>query len=100
MSDRTPPLNHRRAVRFLRDRGFSADRHSRHGTLMTRPDGARVVLPRHGGRDYKPGLTRAIIKQASRGEQEWSLRSSSTRRAGRSGPRSPSSRGASRQAER
>ncbi|HXS34010.1 MAG TPA: hypothetical protein VN758_09605 [Solirubrobacterales bacterium] len=39
-------------------------RGGKHQVKMTKPGCRPIALPQHKGRDYQPGLTSAILKQA------------------------------------
>lgn len=66
---RQRPLQRRlRAWRFadklLKAHGWSQARGGKHQVKMTKPGNRPITLPQHKGRDYPPGLARAILKQA------------------------------------
>ena len=58
------PLNQRSAIKLLRRHGWSQTIGGKHAVKMTKPGHRPITLPRHRGRDYGPGLTQAILKQA------------------------------------
>ncbi len=57
-------LNQKKAIKLLREGGWTQTRGGRHQVKMTKPRCRPVTLPQHKGRDYPPGLTAAILKQA------------------------------------
>ncbi len=57
-------LNQRTAIRLLRDHGWVQTAGGKHGVKMTKPGQRPITLPKHRGRDYSHGLTRAILRQA------------------------------------
>lgn len=61
-----PPktLNQKQAIALLRENGWSRTTGGKHVVKMTRPGRRPITLPQHKGRDYGPGLTAAILKQA------------------------------------
>jgi predicted RNA binding protein YcfA (HicA-like mRNA interferase family) len=98
-----PPLNQRTAIMLLKDHGWEQQRGGKHSVKMTRAGDRPVTLPQHSGRDYGPGLTAAVLKQAGlkkKGDGRWISRSTSTTRIPPIGLGSVNSRDASRQAER
>jgi predicted RNA binding protein YcfA (HicA-like mRNA interferase family) len=64
MGQRQPVLNQAAAIFLLRRNGWSQTTGGKHAVKMTKPGHRPITLPRHRGRDYGPGLTRAILKQA------------------------------------
>jgi predicted RNA binding protein YcfA (HicA-like mRNA interferase family) len=57
-------LNQKRAVTLLTRHGWTQARGGKHVVKMTKPGERPITLPQHGGSDYGPGLTRAILRQA------------------------------------
>lgn len=57
-------LNQKRAIKLLRENGWIQSRGGKHQVKMTKPGCRPITLPQHKGRDYQPGLTSAILKQA------------------------------------
>ena len=59
-----PQVSANELVRFLRDQGF-VDRH-RSGSHLTllHPDGRRVTVSMHGGRDMGRGVAARILRDA------------------------------------
>jgi predicted RNA binding protein YcfA (HicA-like mRNA interferase family) len=58
------PLNQRSAIRLLTAHGWTRTVGGKHNVKMTRQGRRPITLPAHRGRDYSPGLTRAILRQA------------------------------------
>jgi len=59
------PLPHRELIRALEKTGFRIVRQKgSHVIIMMNGHGTRIVIPAHPGKDVKPGLIRAIIKEA------------------------------------
>lgn len=57
-------LNQQRAIRLLQRHGWTRTIGGKHAVKMQKPECRPITLPRHRGRDYSKGLTRAILKQA------------------------------------
>jgi predicted RNA binding protein YcfA (HicA-like mRNA interferase family) len=57
-------LNQKKAIKLLRDSGWTQTRGGKHQVKMRKPGCRPITLPQHKGRDYSPGLTKAILKQA------------------------------------
>jgi predicted RNA binding protein YcfA (HicA-like mRNA interferase family) len=64
MGAKRKPLNQRSAIKLLEHHGWAQVIGGRHAVKMTRPGRRPITLPHHGGSDYGPGLTRAILRQA------------------------------------
>lgn len=95
-------LDQRGAIRLLERDGWLRETGGKHVVKMVKPGLRPITLPHHHGEPYGKGLSAAIVKQAglkSMEDNRWISRSSSARRERGTGPRSPSSRDASRQAE-
>jgi predicted RNA binding protein YcfA (HicA-like mRNA interferase family) len=60
---RLPVLKAEEIIRKLQRVGFDIDHVTGSPYIMRHPDGRRVVVPYHGGRDVKRGVIRAIIRQ-------------------------------------
>jgi len=60
----TGTLNQKKAIKLLRENGWTQSRGGKHQVKMTKPAHRPITLPQHKGRDYPIGLTRAILKQA------------------------------------
>jgi predicted RNA binding protein YcfA (HicA-like mRNA interferase family) len=57
-------LNQKKAIKLLRENGWSTSRGGKHQIKMTKAGRRPITLPQHKGRDYPPGLARAILRQA------------------------------------
>jgi predicted RNA binding protein YcfA (HicA-like mRNA interferase family) len=57
-------LNQKKAIKLLKEHGWTQARGGRHQVKMTKPGRRPITLPQHKGRDYQPGLASAILKQA------------------------------------
>jgi predicted RNA binding protein YcfA (HicA-like mRNA interferase family) len=96
-------LDQRRAIRLLEAEGWSRSTGGKHSVKMTKASSRPITLPAHHGECYSKGLSAAIIRQAGLNSMEdtrCASRFSSVKKERDIGPRYPSSRDASRQAER
>jgi len=50
--------------KLLKENGWTQARGGKHQVKMTKEGCRPITLPQHKGRDYQPGLARAILKQA------------------------------------
>jgi len=57
-------LNQKRSIKLLRDQGWTRSRGGKHQVKMTKRGCRPITLPHNKGRDYPPGLTLAILRQA------------------------------------
>jgi predicted RNA binding protein YcfA (HicA-like mRNA interferase family) len=57
-------LSQNKAIKLLQENGWTRSRGGKHQVKMTKANCRPITLPHHKGRDYSPGLTRAILKQA------------------------------------
>jgi predicted RNA binding protein YcfA (HicA-like mRNA interferase family) len=57
-------LNQKKAMKLLNENGWTQSRGGKHQVKMTKPGYRPITLPQHKGRDYSPGLTQAILRQA------------------------------------
>jgi predicted RNA binding protein YcfA (HicA-like mRNA interferase family) len=57
-------LNQKRAIRLLESHGWTRSAGGKHQVKMTRKGRRPITLPQHKQRDYSPGLTGAILRQA------------------------------------
>jgi predicted RNA binding protein YcfA (HicA-like mRNA interferase family) len=57
-------LNQKKAIKLLGKNGWMQSRGGKHQIKMTKPGCRPITLPQHKGRDYPPGLARAILRQA------------------------------------
>jgi predicted RNA binding protein YcfA (HicA-like mRNA interferase family) len=58
------PLPSRRIIKVIEKTGFRIVRQKGSHVIMMNEKGVRIVIPVHPGKDVKPGLVRAIIKEA------------------------------------
>jgi len=58
------PLLPRKLIKILERVGFKVVRQKGSHVIMMNDKGTRTVIPVHPGKDVKPGLIRAIIKEA------------------------------------
>jgi predicted RNA binding protein YcfA (HicA-like mRNA interferase family) len=64
MERRPKVINQRTAIALLEEHGWTLTRGGKHAVKMTKAGQRPITLPKHRGRDYGPGLTRAILRQA------------------------------------
>lgn len=57
-------LSQKVARRLLEDHGWVRTIGGKHAVKMEKPGERPITLPYHKGRDYPPGLTSEILKQA------------------------------------
>jgi predicted RNA binding protein YcfA (HicA-like mRNA interferase family) len=57
-------LNQKKAIKLLREDGWSLSRGGTHQVKMTKPGRRPITLPQHKGRDYPSGLALAVLRQA------------------------------------
>ncbi len=57
-------LSQKKAIKLLKENGWTQARGGKHQVKMTKEGCRPITLPQHKGRDYQPGLTSAILKQA------------------------------------
>jgi len=58
------PLPPRNLIKILERADFRIVRQKGSHIIMVNDKGTRIVIPVHPGKDVKPGLVRAIIKEA------------------------------------
>ncbi len=58
-------------IRLLERNGFGIIRQKGSHIIMMDEKGRRIVIPVHPGKDVKPGLIRAIIKEAGLGREDF-----------------------------
>jgi predicted RNA binding protein YcfA (HicA-like mRNA interferase family) len=58
-----PPLNPRKLIKILEKTGFKVVRQKGSHVIMMNYRKTRIVIPVHPGKDIKPGLVRAIIRE-------------------------------------
>jgi len=96
-------LDQRGAIKLMRGEGWRLGRGGKHAVKMVKLGWRPVTLLHNHGQPYGKGLTQAIIKESGLKTTEggaWSSRSSYAKKQRGTGPRSQSSRAASRQLER
>jgi predicted RNA binding protein YcfA (HicA-like mRNA interferase family) len=64
MEKRPKVINQKVAIALLEAHGWMLTRGGKHAVKMTKAGRRPITLPKHRGRDYGPGLTRAILRQA------------------------------------
>jgi predicted RNA binding protein YcfA (HicA-like mRNA interferase family) len=52
-------LSQKKAIKLLKEDGWTQARGGKHQVKMTKPGCRPITLPQHKGRDYQPGLTSA-----------------------------------------
>jgi predicted RNA binding protein YcfA (HicA-like mRNA interferase family) len=57
-------LDQKKAIKLLKENGWAQARGGKHQVKMKKSGCRPITLPHHKGRDYPPGLTHAILKQA------------------------------------
>jgi predicted RNA binding protein YcfA (HicA-like mRNA interferase family) len=57
-------LNQKSARKLLEENGWAMTRGGKHVIKMTKRGERPITLPHHKKRDYPPGLTAAILRQA------------------------------------
>jgi len=57
-------LDQKKAIKLLREDGWRKSRGGKHQVKMVKAGYRPITLPQHKGRDYPPGLARAILRQA------------------------------------
>ena len=61
---KTPPLKPHKLIKILEKTGFKVVRQKGPHVIMMNDRKTRIVVPVHPGKDIKPGLIRAIIREA------------------------------------
>ena len=65
------PLPPQRLIKILEKIGFRVIRQKGSHVIMINDKGTRIVIPVHPGKNVKPGLIRAIIKEAGLSREEF-----------------------------
>jgi len=65
------PLPPQKVIKILEKAGFRILRQKGSHLIMINEKGTRIVVPVHLGKDIKPGLIRAIIKEAGLKREEF-----------------------------
>jgi len=66
-----PPLSPEKLIKILQKAGFRTMRQKGSHIIMMNDKRTRIVIPVHPGREVKPGLVRAIIKEAGITREEF-----------------------------
>jgi predicted RNA binding protein YcfA (HicA-like mRNA interferase family) len=64
MPDLPRTLSQKGAIKLLERGGWTRAKGGKHVVRMTKEGQRPITLPHHKGRDYGPGLTAAILRQA------------------------------------
>jgi predicted RNA binding protein YcfA (HicA-like mRNA interferase family) len=67
-----PPINPNKLVKILEKEGFKVIRQKGSHIIMINNKRTRIVIPMHPGKDLKPGLTRAILREAGLSRERFS----------------------------
>jgi predicted RNA binding protein YcfA (HicA-like mRNA interferase family) len=59
-----PPVNANRLIKILEKEGFKVIRQKGSHVILINQEKTRIVIPMHPGKDIKPGLLRAILREA------------------------------------
>ena len=59
-----PPISPNKLVKILEKSGFKVIRQKGSHVIMINDKRTRIVIPIHPGKDIKPGLVRAIMREA------------------------------------
>jgi predicted RNA binding protein YcfA (HicA-like mRNA interferase family) len=57
-------LNQKKAIKLLEEHGWGRQAGGKHSVKMCKEKCRPITLPRHKGRDYGPGLSASILKEA------------------------------------
>lgn len=68
---RIRPLAPQKIIKILERAGFKVIRQKGSHVIMIDERGTRIVTPVHPGKDVKPGLIRAVIKEAGLSREEF-----------------------------
>jgi len=66
-----PPLSPHKLIKILQKADFRIIRQKGSHVIMMNDRNIRIVIPVHPGKDVKPGLIRAIIKEAGLSRQDF-----------------------------
>jgi len=58
------PINSNRLIKILEQEGFKVIRQRGSHVILINQEKTRIVIPIHPGKDIKPGLCRAILREA------------------------------------
>jgi predicted RNA binding protein YcfA (HicA-like mRNA interferase family) len=59
-----PPVAANKLIKILEKEGFKVIRQKGSHVIMINEKKTRIVVPVHPGKDIKPGLSRAILREA------------------------------------
>jgi len=59
-----PPIDSKRLIKILEREGFKIIRQKGSHVILINDKKTRIVIPMHPGKDLKPGLFRAILREA------------------------------------
>jgi len=59
-----PPINSIQLIKILGQEGFKVIRQKGSHVILINKEKTRIVIPLHPGKDIKPGLLRAILREA------------------------------------
>jgi len=65
------PLSSHKLIKILQKAGFKIIRQKASHVIMMNDKNIRIVIPVHPGKDVKPGLIRAVIKEAGLSRQDF-----------------------------
>lgn len=66
-----PPLDPQKLIKILQKAGFKLIRQKGSHVILMNDKRVRIVIPVHPGKDVKPGLVRAIIREAGITREEF-----------------------------
>ena len=66
-----PPVSPRKLIKILERAGFRVARQRASHVILVSERGVRIVVPVHPGREVKPTLVRAIIREAGLSREEF-----------------------------
>jgi predicted RNA binding protein YcfA (HicA-like mRNA interferase family) len=59
-----PPIDPQRLIKVLEKEGFKVVRQKGSHVILINEERTRIVIPMHPGKEIKPGLYRAILREA------------------------------------
>jgi len=59
-----PPINSSQLIKILEKEGFHVIRQKGSHVILINQEKTRIIIPMHPGKDIKPGLLRAILREA------------------------------------
>jgi predicted RNA binding protein YcfA (HicA-like mRNA interferase family) len=66
-----PPIEPIRLIKILERKGFKTARQKGSHVILINDEKIRIVIPMHPGKDLKPGLYRAILREAGINREEF-----------------------------